>query len=207
MDQPQYLPSSSSKAFPKVIAFTILNTKAVQIHHETNEIPSSESTPVSSSTTAESSPKLYCRSMKECLLNESTQFGRSELNEESLNFSHSSTSSSSSTSDDGEYSQYHHHKHCKKVCFSCGTKKTPRWHKSRFLCNLPKEFLCNACAIRIKKYHYVCSHCHYALNKEQQLKGICPRCNRKFANLIHEDGVDLSLYNNQLDSILAAISV
>ena len=23
----------------------------------------------------------------------------------------------------------------KSVCLSCGTKKTPRWHKSRFLCN------------------------------------------------------------------------
>lgn len=75
---------------------------------------------------------------------------------------------------------------CKKVCLSCGTKKTPRWHKSRFMASSPHQLFCNACAIRIKKYHLVCSHCHYALNRDQATKGTCPHCKHLFVNLIHE---------------------
>ena len=89
MDQPQFEHESSSDTFPKVIAFTILNTRRIQIHHENQEIHSVESTPVSSSSTTESSPKVYSKSIKDCLLNESSQFDTSELNDESLNLNHS----------------------------------------------------------------------------------------------------------------------
>lgn len=89
MDQPQFKHESSSDTFPKVIAFTILNTRGIQIHHENQEIHSEESTPVSSSSTTESSPKVYSKSIKDCLLNESSQFDTSELNDESLNLNHS----------------------------------------------------------------------------------------------------------------------
>ena len=78
MDQSHFEHGSSSKAFPKVIAFTILNTRRIQIHHENQEIHSEEST-----------PKVYSKSIKDCLLNESSQFGTSELNDESLNLNHS----------------------------------------------------------------------------------------------------------------------
>ena len=104
----------------------------------------------------------------------------------------------------------------KKICLSCGTKKTPRWHKSRFLCDRPHELFCNACAIRIKKYHLICAYCHFALNSDQASHGSCPHCHHRFINLIDESEVKMNVgkhdrihhqaYSNQLDSVLAGAS-
>eukprot|EP00743_Colponemidia_sp_Colp-15_P003863 GILK01004169.1.p1 GENE.GILK01004169.1~~GILK01004169.1.p1 ORF type:complete len:230 (-),score=16.24 GILK01004169.1:357-1046(-) len=59
-------------------------------------------------------------------------------------------------------------------CASCATRSTPRWHRN--LCPELGECLCNACAIRYKKYRSYCHPCHYVMTKEERTRSSCPRC-------------------------------
>lgn len=58
-----------------------------------------------------------------------------------------------------------------KICKSCGTNKTPRWH--RLYIYQSDGFVCNACAIRLKKYKRKCSNCNYIVKKDAT---VCPKC-------------------------------
>ncbi|KAK8794516.1 hypothetical protein WA171_003638, partial [Blastocystis sp. BT1] len=149
---------SHSIPIPEAITFTILTPSITQRISTYIETPVS----VPSSTnqeTAESSPS-------------------------SSEPTHSSTSGSDGSGEEESWNQKR--SISKKICLSCGTKKTPRWHKSRFLCDRPHELFCNACAIRIKKYHLICAYCHFALNRDQASHGSCPHCHHRFINLIDE---------------------
>lgn len=60
----------------------------------------------------------------------------------------------------------------KKVCSSCGTRKTPYWRdgwESGIM-------LCNACGIRYQKYKKYCSECCTIARKDEKGKLHCPDC-------------------------------
>lgn len=60
----------------------------------------------------------------------------------------------------------------RKVCSSCGTRKTPYWRdgwESGIL-------LCNACGIRYQKYKKFCAECCTIARKDEKGRLHCPDC-------------------------------
>lgn len=64
-----------------------------------------------------------------------------------------------------------------KVCASCKTRKTPLWRDSE-----DGTPYCNACGIRLRKYHISCSVCHYIPRKDEKLGNSCCLCGSR---LVH----------------------
>ena len=64
-----------------------------------------------------------------------------------------------------------------KACVSCKTKKTPLWRDSE-----DGTPYCNACGIRLRKYHISCSVCRYIPRKDEKLNNCCCLCGSR---LVH----------------------
>ena len=60
----------------------------------------------------------------------------------------------------------------KKICSSCGTKKTPYWREGWE----PSITLCNACGIRYHKYKKFCTSCIAIARKDEKGRLHCPGC-------------------------------
>ena len=69
------------------------------------------------------------------------------------------------------------------ICFSCKSRKSPRWHWTYVVDKKGIFEICNACYLRMKKYHLLCYCCHFAVTAKQAKNGVCPRCNQPFTNL------------------------
>lgn len=65
-----------------------------------------------------------------------------------------------------------------KSCASCKTKKTPLWRDSE-----DGTPYCNACGIRLRKYHISCSVCHYIPRKDEKMNNCCCLCGSRLVHL------------------------
>lgn len=65
------------------------------------------------------------------------------------------------------------HRHL-KVCASCSSTKSPMWRDTEE--GIP---LCNACGIRYKRYHCMCSYCRYVPRKDEKTWISCKLCGHK----------------------------
>ena len=69
------------------------------------------------------------------------------------------------------------------ICFSCKSRKSPRWHRTYVADKKGIFEICNACYIRMKKYQMLCQCCHFAATTKLIGNGFCPRCGNLFVNL------------------------
>ena len=60
-----------------------------------------------------------------------------------------------------------------KICASCQSTKSPMWRDTE-----DGISLCNACGIRYKRYHSICSRCSYVPRKEERAWKWCKLCGR-----------------------------
>ncbi|KAK8807118.1 hypothetical protein WA158_003877 [Blastocystis sp. Blastoise] len=94
-----------------------------------------------------------------------------------------------------------------KRCASCKKRQTPRWH----VVQIPKEklLLCNACAMRFKKYKSICQNCLHAYKKDELDMIICPKCKGHYPILKmnqFEETNDSELNNDIMSEIETPLS-
>lgn len=63
----------------------------------------------------------------------------------------------------------------KRLCSSCGTRKTPYWREGWE----PDVVLCNACGIRYHKYKRFCGKCVSTARKDENGRLHCPKCHKR----------------------------